>query len=825
MERTRLQAFKELRSLLSEVLASAVADEEVPEAFKEKSNWDKLIAQTEQRLAEGWKQRFEAGMERRAKPRQLLDLLPPEEEQAQLLSEHFINEVSYQGRKSLDELDRQLAAMAGGEHDDSGPNPLGPLAWVEGLRGGMRQIRCTPEERDWLLARLVPLLISRITGFYSTLTTQITHAGYPGRPGRGPGIGRAAPESAGAFGNNEYSPDLVPSLGEGQSVFGGAGGGGGGELGVPTEGGEVLDRLFGLLSARRGGGPEYGGMPGAAPAGWAPGGVAGYGGPPGFGPPPGPGGFPAYPLAGATMVPGMPGGYTAYGPTVPNSYPGMPGGVPLGPPMGGYGAGMAGDAGGAAFEGGAPGMMAAPAAPVVPWSQNDIFSVLSLLQGSYSAAQGRAAGSMFGQLNEAIGSTASQLGLAGGIQAMPGPAQDMLELVSMLFEALLDGRRLDEKARNQLARLVIPYVRVAMLDRRMFMQSSHPARRVLNLLVEALETAAPEVSHFRSLRELAFDVVERIIAEFDDNLRVFEKLEEKLAAELEACRRRAELAERRAADAQSGKERRQVARESASRILSEAILGKSLPPVLLDFLAGPWQHHHTVVTLREGEEGEGVVLCRGLLDDLLRANESGVLEDAPRLRPVLVEVLASSGQPGSAADELLVELSLAFAIRSDGSMAEHPADTRNNAADSPPAVLERVLIESPDVIIQHTPVVAEAEGPEDAYVVVSDVVIAELPADMVERYVNYPIGTWLDFVAEDGRVSSARISWTSPISGRRILSNRRGQRMLVASPEELAEMELEGRIRPRHSESAFDQALHAIADRLQGSAAIPEVSP
>ena len=74
--------------MLSEVLASAVADEEVPDAFKSKSNWDKLIAQTEQRLAEGWKQRFEAGMERRQKPRQLLDLLPPEEEQAQLLAEH-----------------------------------------------------------------------------------------------------------------------------------------------------------------------------------------------------------------------------------------------------------------------------------------------------------------------------------------------------------------------------------------------------------------------------------------------------------------------------------------------------------------------------------------------------------------------------------------------------------------------------------------------------------------------------------------------------------------------------------------------------------------
>jgi hypothetical protein len=111
---------------------------------------------------------------------------------------------------------------------------------------------------------------------------------------------------------------------------------------------------------------------------------------------------------------------------------------------------------------------------------------------------------------------------------------------------------------------------------------------------------------------------------------------------------------------------------------------------------------------------------------------------------------------------------------------------------------------------------ASSEPVTDAYLVPA-VNATHLPADMIERYAQAPIGTWLDFIAEDGRVTSAHISWTSPISGRRIISNRRGQRILVASPEELAEMELEGRIRPRKSDSPFDQAMHAIADRLESS--------
>jgi hypothetical protein len=69
-------------------------------------------------------------------------------------------------------------------------------------------------------------------------------------------------------------------------------------------------------------------------------------------------------------------------------------------------------------------------------------------------------------------------------------------------------------------------------------------------------------------------------------------------------------------------------------------------------------------------------------------------------------------------------------------------------------------------------------------------------------------------------VSSARISWTSPISGKRILSNRRGQRILVASPEELAAMELEGRLKPRNAEAAFDVALGVIADKLEAATAV-----
>ena len=79
-------------------------------------------------------------------------------------------------------------------------------------------------------------------------------------------------------------------------------------------------------------------------------------------------------------------------------------------------------------------------------------------------------------------------------------------------------------------------------------------------------------------------------------------------------------------------------------------------------------------------------------------------------------------------------------------------------------------------------------------------------------------GHWIDLVAEDGKITSAKISFISPISGKRILSNRRGQRCLCASVQELAAMEAGGQIKPRHSNNAFENAMGTVGKKLEAGA-------
>jgi hypothetical protein len=467
---------------------------------------------------------------------------------------------------------------------------------------------------------------------------------------------------------------------------------------------------------------------------------------------------------------------------------------------------------------------AAPEGPPAPtWNHDQMMAVLSSLQAqaaTIASAEGTAVG-----IRDAIGAAAKNLGLGGGVHAMPEQAQDTLALVSMLFEVLLDGKRLDPLAHSQLSRLVVPYVRIAVLDRALFMTSEHPARRVLNLLVEALETAGADAPKLKSLRELALASIEKIVTGFNDDNAIFEPMETALEAELEANRKRAELAEKRAAEAHAARERREQTRDQVSDFLQEVLFGKSIPTVLLDFLLGPWQHDQNATLLREGEESKEVLANQFLLRDLLKACQTGHIADPEKMQAGVLGVVEGSGLGIDSAKEFMAsfEAALKLAQLTEKAKAEAPPGTEVKLPPMPeaakPVVVEQAVLKtSAAAIVPAAPVI-------DA--IVAPVVVAEAPPpeEVIAKYEAMPMGTWVDLVGEDGKITPAHISFISPISGKRILSNRRGMRMVCASVQELAAMEASGQIKPRHAKRAFENALGAVGQRLQDAAPKPEPVP
>jgi len=436
-----------------------------------------------------------------------------------------------------------------------------------------------------------------------------------------------------------------------------------------------------------------------------------------------------------------------------------------------------------------------------PLSQHEMMSVLSLLQATPTATLRAAVGdqseSLAQRLKNEVISGATRLGVDPGQARLDPQDEDAIDLVGMLFDVMLDERELEGRSRELIGRLVVPFVKVALLDRRMFVQKTHPARRLLNSLAEACEGNAGESQAERALMGKVEEIIDRLIAEFNENLAIFLTLEEEFREFLAQHRRRIEIAERRATETQRGQEKLELARSRALAELERRLQGAPLPAAIEGFLRQPWNHHLTMSLLREGDDGESVAEALGLADVLLE-------EVAEARRHVVGKPWLQSIQPG------LRKVFASVGLHGEGSVGAIDAlhDTLQAIAEARPE-LERALPELPQVSLPTPPAQESAALDLGAEARPESVDHAD-----AARYRAMDIGTWLDFIDKDGKVQAGKLSWVSPISSRLLFVNRRGIRFCVASPEELVVMERLGRLRPHVDDGAFDSAMQGVIDRL-----------
>ncbi|KGE53150.1 thymidine phosphorylase [Xanthomonas axonopodis] len=436
-----------------------------------------------------------------------------------------------------------------------------------------------------------------------------------------------------------------------------------------------------------------------------------------------------------------------------------------------------------------------------PLSQREMMSVLSLLQATPSATLQAAIGddtdSLAQRLKNDVLSSATRLGVDPATAKLDPMDEDAIDLVGMLFDVMLDERDLENRSREMIGRLVVPFVKVALLDRKMFVQKTHPARRLLNSLAEACEGNNGDSAAERVLMGKVEEIVDRLVAEFNENLAIFLTLEEEFRDFLSQHRRRVEIAERRATETQRGQEKLELARSRAlSELEQRAPEGADLPKAVDDFLRQPWLHHLTMAILRDGEEGPGTIealaLADGVLEELGEARRHIVGKPWLQVwQPALHRVFASVGLHGDAVVAAITALH----------------DTLQAIAEARPE-LEKVLPELPQVNLP--PPAAESVS----VVLGAEAIAQSIDSADAERFRAMDIGTWLDFVDKDGKVQAGKLSWVSPISQRLLFVNRRGVRFCVASPEELAVMVRLGRLREHINDGAFDSAMQGVIDRL-----------
>jgi hypothetical protein len=426
----------------------------------------------------------------------------------------------------------------------------------------------------------------------------------------------------------------------------------------------------------------------------------------------------------------------------------------------------------------------------------ELMSVLSLLQTNVPQAVTQAmanpGASLSTLLKQEMIRSAGQLGMNPDKVRMGREEEDAVDLVGMLFDVLFDERDFESQSRTLMSRLVVPYAKAAVMDRRMFQYKTHPARRLLNSLAEAVEGNKGEGPQEREVLGKAEETVDRLVAEFNEDIAIFETLEQELRSFLEQHRRRIELAERRATEAQRGQERLEQARTLASSELHRRTSGTALPESLADFMTRCWSHHLSMIALREGPDSNSWNAALGVADSLLdllpKAGRAprAVGPTLNNLREPIEAVLASSGITGEAAQETIRTLQASLE-----SLSGVPA----------------------------APVAPAAESAEPRLSIASDKDRLDFDAADLPMLQALKIGTWIDLAGDDDKMHPAKLSWLSPISSRLMFVNRRGVRVLVASIEELAALKKQNKLALREQEQVFDQALHRVMGRLKSDVA------
>jgi hypothetical protein len=371
--------------------------------------------------------------------------------------------------------------------------------------------------------------------------------------------------------------------------------------------------------------------------------------------------------------------------------------------------------------------------------------------------------------------------------------EDAIDLVAILLQTLARGYAPMPRSRAMYGRLVAPYLKLALSDDTLFDQRGHPGRRLLEALSEACDGnngESPQDQQTLTHAELAVD---KVVEEYRDDKSIFEMAAAELRDHLDQQRKIREVAEQRAAEAVGGRERLHHARRTVDELLASKLGHHALTDGIAEFLTGHWRHHLVQTWLREGPSSAQYLSALSIGDGLVQADHDAARCEGGKVADKILELqgplgrcYASCGLDASAARDSLAKIVAALAF--------------------------------PDQPRQLHPVANEDAVPE-----VNDAAQwgglrpgagADADPALVAKIRRLRVGQNLRLVEEDGRETAARIAWTSPLSARYLIVNRRGMRKLVLSPEEMAVLVARGRILLRSSEPPFDEAMRELWQQL-----------
>lgn len=469
-------------------------------------------------------------------------------------------------------------------------------------------------------------------------------------------------------------------------------------------------------------------------------------------------------------------------------------------------------------------------ADAVPITSNDLMRLLSHLQQHLSVQKVDDIDVRY-QLDSLLTRASAKSGRSRVVGQVD---DDVINLVSMLFEFILDDRSLPDSLKALIGRLQIPMLKVAVLDKTFFSRGSHPARRLLNEIASAAMGWSEQDDLQRDvLYQRIEQVVLRLLNDFVDDPGIFSDLLSDFLAYTGDERRRSELLEQRTRDAEEGRAKAELARQQVEQALNERLLGRTLPEVVVRLLQEAWSKVMLLTCLKHGAESEEWRATLATMDDLIWSVEPHeapearmrLLELVPGLLKSLREGLTSAAFDPFSTSEFFSQLESLHVQAFQRFKRPEPEPVVADVAepDAPIAADAALVVDLPELELE-----AAAEAPAMVEVVEEIILLApgesrapepeaSLPEgdEALDQVDNLRVGSWVEFQEDEDHKVRCKLAAIIKPTGKYIFVNRTGMKVLEKTRMGLAVEFRRGAIRLLDDALLFDRALESVIGNLR----------
>ncbi len=421
---------------------------------------------------------------------------------------------------------------------------------------------------------------------------------------------------------------------------------------------------------------------------------------------------------------------------------------------------------------------------------------------------------------------------------------DIIDLVSMLFEFVLDDKHIPATARSSIARLQIPIIKAAILDKEFFNINGHPARKLLNSLAHAgLDLPSEDEDSLHPALLAIQDAVDKIIRDFNNDLAIFTSVLEEFEQALEAIYQNNQHLEEESLQPFYKKEEYRLASQWVSETIQNQIYTKELPEPFTSLLLGAWKNVMLDTYLEKGPQSPHWKNQQRFIDILCWSIEPKfATQDRKKLGNILRfiietlnEGLAQIETPEENIEKIIKALepyhyaSLHGRLLTedddyvDGVFQSDVQDIQKDSLADSIEQLQAAINELPDIDIM------DMDDSDSDKQLMENIVLEGF--DQGERSEVFPddeylelarhleAGKWVEFTDDDQQTTRARLAWKSDLLGEFTFLNWKFDVIADKKLFELANDFRIGKAKVIDDLPLIDRAFSAIMNRLQGTAA------